>query len=125
VPLNFAIRQRQQHNALPENLLTVAILLQHRQLVHEILRVDQQEEILMSQERQLLITIEERLDRELAQPQMSMLTEEAQRGDIATLIEQVKTQLHPGPNPYCSVKLHCTLFRLAWLPQFSDTIVLA
>jgi hypothetical protein len=111
VPLSFAIRQRQQHNALPENLLTVALLLQHRQLVHEILRVDQQEEILMSQERQFLITIEERLEHELAQSQIHILAEEAQRGDVTILVEQVKLQLHPGPNPYRDL--------LEWWEHFS------
>jgi hypothetical protein len=112
LPLRFATRLRQQHSALPENLLTVAILLQHRQLVHNILRIDQQEEIFINQERELLVNIKDHLVRELSKPQVRTLTEEAQKSQIGELVEQVKLHLHPGPNPYRDL--------LDWWEHFSE-----
>ena len=112
LPLRFATRLRQQHSALPENLLTVVILLQHRQLVHTILRLDQLKEILINQERELLVNIENHLARELAKPQVRSLIEEAQKVSIDALVEQVKSSLHPGPSPYRDL--------LDWWELFSE-----
>jgi hypothetical protein len=100
LPLRFATRLSQRHDALPENLFTVAVFQRCRQFVREALRFDQQEEILTDQEQHHLVSIEDHLERELAEPQLRMLAEEAQKHDLGTLVEQVKIHLHPGASPY-------------------------
>jgi hypothetical protein len=111
-PLSFAMRQSRQHSVLPENLFVVALLLHYRQLVHELLSIDQQQEILTSQEHLFLMTIEDRLERELAQQHTRPLIEEAQRSTIETLVEQVKIRLAPGSDPYRDL--------LEWWEHFSE-----
>ncbi|GHO76994.1 hypothetical protein KSD_47650 [Ktedonobacter sp. SOSP1-85] len=114
-PLRFDTRLRQQSMHIPENVLVVAILLRYRQLVQGTLRDDQREEMLTSQERQQLVSLDERLERELATPHTRALAEDARKADLDTLMPQVSAQLRPGSNPYRDL--------MAWWEQVSSLYI--
>lgn len=99
-PLRFETYLHQRSMHIPENVLVVAILLRYRQLVQATLSDDQREEMLSRQERQQLVGIDERLERELATPYTRPLIADARKADLETLISQVRAQLRPGGNPY-------------------------
>lgn len=110
-PQLFETRQRQQHINVPENLLFVAILLQHQQIVRETLKKDQSDELLTDAERQQLVGIDEALERELATPDARLLREAASRSEIERLVKQVAARLRPGAGPYRDL--------LAWWEHFN------
>ncbi len=100
-PLLLHTRQRRRDFATPENLLTVATLLEYRDDVQQLLRSDQA--IVGSEAfRHPLNEIVERCDRELAFPQFAGLRQEAHRileGSGTELLEvQVQDRLLPGSN---------------------------
>ncbi|HVU71209.1 MAG TPA: hypothetical protein VHD63_29040, partial [Ktedonobacteraceae bacterium] len=98
-PTRFDTRQRSQNLALPENLLVVAILLNYRETVRDVLREDSQQEILNDQERLVLIEMEELVEQQLRNAYARSLEDEARRSDIDTLVEQTAPRLKPGVNP--------------------------
>lgn len=99
-PLRFDTNQHQRSMTLPENVFVVAILLTYRQALQNILKKDLADEMLNEQERQLLIGVEERIERELAVPYTHALLPEAERANIEQLAEQVRTRLPPGNSAY-------------------------
>src|SRR5579883_2436651 len=76
-PLRFDTNQQQRNMVTPENLFVVAILLHYRRAVQDLLKKDLADETLSDQERQQLVEIEERLERELAAPYAHPLVAEA------------------------------------------------
>ncbi len=120
-PVRFETYQRQQKISVPENLLVIAILLYQRHMIQNTLRKDQQEEILTDQERQHLVAIDDRIDRELASPRLHSLIEEASQSDIDALIERVTTQLRPGISPYRDLLTWWEQFNTLRIGQASDT----
>jgi hypothetical protein len=115
LPLRLDTRQRRQHMGTPENLLFVALLLQHRHVVQDLLKKDQNDELLTDQERLQLVSISERIERELATPDARSLAEEARSSDIDTFVEQVAIRLRPGTSPYRDL--------LTWWEQFNSLYI--
>ena len=76
------------------------------------LKKDQSDELLANQERQQLVSIDERIERELAAPYIRVLVEEASHSHIDTLVEHVTTRLRPGVSPYRDL--------LTWWEQFDS-----
>jgi hypothetical protein len=111
-PLRFDTRQRSQNLALPENLLVVAILLNYREIVRDVLREDSQQEILNDQERLVLIEMEDLVEQQLREAYARDLEDEARRTDIDTLIEQTIPRLKLGANPYRTL--------IDWWENFRD-----
>jgi hypothetical protein len=111
-PLRFDTRQRRQNMATPENLLVVAILLNYRQLVREVLQEDARQGILNDQEQLVLIAMEERVEDHLRALDAAPLVNEAGRSDIDMLIEQATPRLKPGANPYRTL--------IEWWEDFRD-----
>ena len=103
-PVRFDTQLRQRDMATPENILVVAILLTYRQTLQSALREEFDDEALNVQERQTLVELDERVERELAAPYAYALLEMARQEDIEILIEQVLPKLRPGvgsiPRPY-------------------------
>jgi hypothetical protein len=99
-PLRFDTNQQQRSLLNAENVFVVAILLQYRQAVQDILKKDLSDEILSDQERQQFTTIEEHIDRELAVSYNHTLLKEAQQADIDQLADQVRRRLPPGNSAY-------------------------
>lgn len=100
-PLALHTRQRRRDFATPENLLTVAVLLEYRGLVVEVLgknEVVAQAEAL----RHPLTAIVEQCERELAFPQFAGIKPEAERiveaGEVGELVERVRERDIPGGN---------------------------
>ncbi|HVB25622.1 MAG TPA: hypothetical protein VNG51_27040 [Ktedonobacteraceae bacterium] len=101
LPLQFDTRLRQRSMETPENLLTVAILLAFRRELQQVMQEHFfADEDLSTQERQIFAALNEQAERELAAPYARLLTETAQRVDIATFSQSVALRLRPGPNPY-------------------------
>ena len=100
VPLRFDTRLRERSMALPENILTVSILLAFRRELQAALFEGMDDEALTEQERQVLVGADERAERELAAPYARSLLNEAQHSDIETLSEYVLRLLRPGSSPY-------------------------
>jgi hypothetical protein len=119
-PLRFDTLQRQQHTSVPENLLFVALLLHLRSIVQQTLKKDQHDELLTDQERQQLVGIDERIERELAAPNTHALIGEASRSDIDMLVEQVSTRLRPGVSPYRDLLMWWEHFHSLHIGQTSD-----
>jgi hypothetical protein len=99
-PLFFETHLRQRNTLTRENLLTVAILLETRQELQELFDENLEDESLALQELEVLTSIDERIERELAAPYARALLEEAQHVEVAAFIAEVENILHPGPNPY-------------------------
>ncbi len=99
-PLQFETRLRQRDINTPENILVVAILLSYRQTLQTAQQEEFDDEVLSIQEKQTLVELDERSERELAAPYAHALLEVAQQAGIESLIEQVLLQLRPGANPY-------------------------
>lgn len=70
----------------PENILTVAILLQLRQEIAKNMRTNFEDEELTRQERLFFVSINERSERELAAPYARQLLPLAQQASIPALI---------------------------------------
>lgn len=111
-PMRFDTRQRSQNLALPENLLVVAVLLNYREAVRNVLREDSKQEILNEQERLVLIEMEERVEQQLRAAYAHSLEDEARRFEIDALIEQTMPRLKPGANPYRDL--------IDWWEEFRD-----
>jgi hypothetical protein len=111
-PQQFAVLQRQENSELPENLLTVAILLHCQKYLQDMLLIDQEEKMLTSWEHQHLVNIEDRLEQELALLQLYELLEKAQESSIDILVEHVHASLYPGSSSYRDL--------LTWWEQFSE-----
>jgi hypothetical protein len=111
-PLRFDTNVRQQSTDSAENLLAVAILLHYQQTIQDTLREDLQDELLNDQERQILTSYAERVERELAAPYVHVLINEAQHSDIEDLVEQATLRLRAGTGPYRDL--------LAWWETFSS-----
>lgn len=100
-PLALYTRQRRRDFATPENLLTVAVLLEYRGQVVEVLgknEVVAQAEAL----RHPLTAIVEQCERELAFPQFAGIKPEAERiveaGEVGDLVARVRERDIPGGN---------------------------
>ncbi|GAC1631517.1 MAG: hypothetical protein NVS4B9_23770 [Ktedonobacteraceae bacterium] len=102
-PLQFDTRLRQRSMETPENLLTVAILLAYRQVLQQAMKERFEDEDLSMQELQILVSADERAERELAAPYARTLMEQARKADIPALAQAVTTHLRPGPSPYRSL----------------------
>ena len=101
LPLQFDTRLRQRSMETPENLLTVAILLAFRRELRQVMQDHFfEDEDLNAQEHQVFAALDEQAERELAAPYARLLTDEAQRIDIAAFAQSVALRLRPGPNPY-------------------------
>ena len=96
-PLLFTTRLRQRAMNTPENILTVAILLQLRQEIAKNMRTNFEDEELTRQERLFFVSINERSERELAAPYARQLLTLAQQASIPALIQQVAHTLKPSP----------------------------
>jgi hypothetical protein len=99
-PLLFITRLRQRAMNTPENILTVAILLQLRQEIATNMQTNVEDEELTRPERLFFVSINERSERELAAPYARQLLTLAQQASIPTLIQQVTHTLKPSPSPY-------------------------
>lgn len=95
-PLVFETRQRQRNTLTRENLLTVAILSETRQELRELFDENLEDESLTLQELEVLTSIDERIERELAAPYARSLLEEAECAEIETLIAEIEVVLRPG-----------------------------
>jgi len=111
-PVRFDTQLRQRDMATPENVLVVTILLTYRQTLQAALQEEFDDEALNVQERQTLVELDERIERELASPYAYALLETAWQEDIEMLIEQVSPKLRPGVGPYRDL--------IAWWEQFRD-----
>jgi hypothetical protein len=110
-PLQFDTRLRQRSTATPENLLAVAVLLRFRRELAHAIRDNLADEQLGEQERQTLVSADERAERELAAAYARALLAEAHGADIDMLATQVATRLRPGPNPYRDLVVWWRRFR--------------
>lgn len=99
-PTVFDTRLRQRSTATPENILVVAVLLAFRAELARAIRDDLGDEALSDDERQRLVALDERAERELAAPYAHALLMEARQADIDLLAAQVEAVLRPGPSPY-------------------------
>ncbi len=99
-PLRFATRLRKRALQVPENLLTVAILLGYRREVQMLLKENLDDEELDVQERQVLTGYQAGVERELAAPYAQSLLTQASRTDVEALAQQVAQHLRPGSSPY-------------------------
>ncbi len=111
-PLQFDTRLRQRSLETPENVLTVAILLAYRQELQRAIKDHFEDEELSRQEQQVFVSADERAERELAALYARALTEQARKGDINVLAQQVAAHLRPGPNSYRDL--------LAWWQRFTQ-----
>jgi hypothetical protein len=103
-PLTVQTRQRRRHFATPENLLTVATILEYRQAIHTRLDAERAEHAVRAL-RHPLHTIADDCTRELAFPQFIGLIAECERIIVGTasqttadLERAVEAQLLPGHN---------------------------
>ena len=99
-PTQFDTRLRQRSTTTPENLFTVAVLLAYRRELDRVQREEMGDEALSDQERQVLVSTDERAERELAAPYARDLIDRASRSDVDALAEHVMAHLRPGNNPY-------------------------
>lgn len=99
-PTRFDTRLRLRSTATPENLFTVAVLLAFRRELDRLLREEMDDEALNDQERQVLVSADERAERELAAPYARDLIDRASCSDAEALAEHVMAHLRPGSNPY-------------------------
>lgn len=109
--LRFETRLRQHTLETPENLLTIALLLAYRRFIQAVQQESLSDEDLNTQERQFLVSMDERAERELAAPYARQLMAQARQVNIAALVEQVASHLRPGPSPYRDL--------LHWWQRFS------
>lgn len=99
-PLQFETRLRQRTLDTPENTLVVAILLAFRRELRDTLDEQLADEELSASERQVLVSLDEQAERELAAAYARTLVKQASQADLPTLVEQVALHLRPGPGPY-------------------------
>jgi len=109
--LQFETRLRQRSMETPENILTVAILLAYQRELRQVMQETFGDEALQVQELYVLISLNERLERELAAPYARLLIIQARQVHIDTLALQVSLHLRPGPSPYRDV--------IAWWHRFT------
>lgn len=109
-PLLLETSQHQYSLQVPENLFVVAVLLNYRQVIQELLKQDLTEEILSNQERQQFVTMNENLEHLLTHPYAHELLNKAANADLEQLAEQVHRRLPPGNSPYREL--------LEWWEQF-------
>jgi hypothetical protein len=100
VPLQLTTRLRQRGMNTPENVLTVAIVLQLRQELQRAMHTHFADEELSDIEQQFFSSTDERAQRELASAYARLLQEQARTAVIPQLVQQVAHSLRPGPNPY-------------------------
>ena len=96
--LQFETRLRQRSMETPENVLTVAILLAYQKELRQVMQENFGDEALQTQERSVLIGVDERLERELAAPYARLLIPQARQAAIDTLAQKVTMHLRSGPN---------------------------
>jgi hypothetical protein len=111
-PLLLETSQHQYSMQVPENLFVVAVLLNYRRVIQELLKQDLTEEILSNQERQQFVTMNENLEHLLTHPYAHELLNKAANADLEQLAEQVHRRLPPGNSPYREL--------LEWWEQFQD-----
>jgi hypothetical protein len=111
-PLQFETRLRQRTLNTPENVLTVAILLNFRQELDQVHSEGFADEDLSKQEQAFLASVHERTERELAAPYARALLNQAQGATIDTLELEVVRHLRPSPSPYRDL--------LFWWHRFQD-----
>jgi hypothetical protein len=99
-PLLIETSQRQHSMDIPENLFVVAVLLNYRQAIQELLKKDRAEEILSNQERQQFVTMQENLEHLLSHPYAHELLDQAANAGLTQLAEQVHRRLPVGNSPY-------------------------
>lgn len=109
-PLLFSTRLCQRDMATPENLLAVAILQEVHAQIEAVRREEMEDEELGAQELELLASIDERVERELAAAYARLLVEKAQQFEVSDLVAQVEQRLRPGLDPYCDL--------IAWREQW-------
>ncbi len=110
-PVTFDTKLRQRSTATPENILVVAALLALRRELALTIRDGPGDEALSNEERQRLVALDERAERELAAAYARALVEEARRADIDQLAAQVEAGLRPGPSPYRDLIVWWRTFR--------------
>ena len=84
----------------PENILTVAILLNLHHEMNKSMQAHFGDEDLTRQERYFFTSVNERIERELAAPYARQLLTLARQASIPLLIQKVSHNLKPGPGPY-------------------------
>lgn len=98
-PLELHSRRRRRDFATPENLLTVATLLEHQQALQRILRSEHLASGALAL-RHPLNDVVERCERELAFPQFASLRQSARqaiaKGSLAALEDQTRERLSPA-----------------------------
>lgn len=99
-PQQFETRLRQRTQETPENLLAVALLLAFRRDLQTVLHEQFRDEELSAGEHQVLVGLDEQVERELAAPYARMLSKQAATGNVRELSEQVAVHLRPGAGPY-------------------------
>jgi hypothetical protein len=99
-PLLFDTTIRKQSTATPENIFVIAVLQAYHQELQEVLTEDLKSGLFISQERQQLTVLDERLERLLSNPQIRSLMTNIAHVDIEQLAAQVMAQLHPGISAY-------------------------
>ncbi|PDW01915.1 hypothetical protein [Candidatus Viridilinea mediisalina] len=110
-PLTFVTRLRQRSAITPENLFTVALLLDYQNQMKKLRSTLLADAPFTTEEEQLLSAHAEQVERELAAAYARALLEEAQHSDVDALAQQVAARLRPGPNPYRDL--------CAWWERFS------
>lgn len=111
-PIDFDTHLRQRSTSTPENLLVVVILLAYRQELKNIQVEGMNDEVMTNQERQLLVGMDERAERELAAPYARALLGAASQADPDALVKQVISRLRPGKSPYRDL--------IDWWQRFND-----
>jgi hypothetical protein len=110
-PVQFNTRLRRRSTSTPENTLVVAILTAYQRFLDQVQHESSSHDLLNQSEKQRMVSIAERVMRELAAPYAQALLSVAQASDIEALVAEVQAQARSGANAYADMITWWLTFR--------------